>query len=137
MRDIPIYQDPNHAHNFEAGRFLKIPLSDAATRLIVEHLRPKNQKAMYVILTFEGAPDPNMAVETQWERVKRRAIEEEIVVYNSSRRHGSRAVWSVPPSMRTDTNYFWEKVRLYPDQRMLEELKIGPTRVIVRNRDGD
>ena len=136
MRDIEIFRDPNHAHNFNAGLFLSIPLDEDATQLIIEHLRPKNQKAVYVILTFEGKPSPNRPIETQWERVLRRAVEEEVVVYNSSRRHGSRAVWAMPPEDRTETNFFWEKVKLYPMQHVVTKLKVDPRVVLVRNRDG-
>lgn len=137
VRNIEIYKDPNHAHNFESGKFLRIPLDEEATKLLVENLRPKNHRAVYVILTFDGRPDPNMPLESQWERVKRRAVEEEIVVYNSSRRHGSRVVWAVPPSLRTNSNCFWEKVKLYPSKSTLEDLGVNPQRVIVRNREGD
>jgi hypothetical protein len=118
-----IFNDPQFASTFApvfGGMIIK--LSAQATRAIVTHHRgPKSkQLKLYIMLTLEGDLDANWPYEHSWEKVERRTKEAPLVYYCAHRKKACRPVWHQPAAARTEHNCSWERVRLIPVQRELD-----------------
>lgn len=133
MRAVPIYQDPQYAASFAPQVNMSVALSAEATQMLIEHRTPKRRKAMYLLFTYDGHPYHDLPVEVDWDRVKRRAIEEQMIIYNSSTRRAFRAAWRLSVDDRTDTNFFWEPVKLFAHAPTVKGAKIPDNVVLVRN----